>query len=345
MEQTGENVFAQLKQKSLPRNRRGLFCFMEGVFLKLSLSKSVLVLLGLLLLIPSGGRCETAVRDEFGGMLGVSLTVGTVCQRLGVIARGYYAGSDFQGNLEMGAYYNFASFGPPISGPEIRTSLGGVFTWGERDEADNVFLTSISNQTGHKYSLAYAYTYYWDRIQTSQPTGTIALQADAFHLISENDFFAGRGGDKFRTGAISAAYRNGKTMAAIKTVLWTGDTGKNTRKVQDPEYPGRFGYKDMRQAPHGAFSHGILSAQVQYAWCGFQTLGAEVGVDSEKVRHAVQNRFIHDMGFLPDKWVPHENPHVPMRAAQGGPFLFKEGQTIKPAEPFMAFSMNPSLFY
>ena len=311
----------------------------------MSLRKSLIVLIGLLLLFPSSNRCETVVNDEFGGMLGVSLTFGTIRQRLGVIAKGYYAGSDFQGNMEVGVHYNFASFGPPISGPEVRTSLGGVFAWGDKDEADNVFLSPVSNQTGHKYSLAYAYNYYWDRIQTSQPTGTIALQADAFHLISENDFFGGRGGDKFRTGAISVAYRNSKTMAAIKTVLWTGNTGKNTSKIKDPEYPGKFGYRDMRRAPHGAHSHGILSAQVQYAWYGFQTLGCEVGADSEKVRHAVQNRFIHDMVFMPDKWVTTENPHVPMRDAQGGQYLFKVGQSIKPAEPFLEFSMNPSLFY
>ena len=192
---------------------------------------TALLIIGLFFLVPSGSRCETVVHDEFGGMLGVSLTFGTVRQRLGVIAKGYLAGSHFQGNLEVGVHYNFASFGPPISGPEIRTSLGGVLAWGDDDKTDNVFLSPVSNQTGHKYSLAYAYNYYWDRIQTSQPTGTIALQADAFHLISENDFFAGRGGDKYRTGAISAAFRNSKAMAAVKTVLWTGDTGINTRKI------------------------------------------------------------------------------------------------------------------
>ena len=298
-----------------------------------------------MLLVPSVSHGDTVVHHEFGGMLGLSLTFGTVRQRLGVIAKGYYAGSDFQANLEVGVHYNFASFGPPVSSPEVRTSLGGVFAWGDIDETDNLFLSPVSNQTGHKYSLAYAYNYYWDRIQTSQPTGTMALQLDGFHLISENDFFAGRGGDKFRTGAISAAFRNSKTLIAVKTVLWTGDTGKNTRKIKNTQYPGRFGYRDMSQAPHGAYSHGILSAQVQSAWYKFQTLGAEAGVDSEKVRHAVQNRFIHDMDFLPSKWVPHENPHVPMHDAEGGQYLFQEGQTIKPAEPLLEISMNPSLFY
>lgn len=102
---------------------------------------------------------------------------------------------------------------------------------------------------------------------------------------------------------------------------------------------------DLRLCRFFGLSNGYwLRAQVQYAWYGFQTLGGEVGVDSEKVRHAVQNRFIHDMTFLPDKWVTMENPHVPMRDTEGGQYLFREGQTIKPAEPFVEVSMNPSLF-
>ena len=193
----------------------------------------MIILISLLLLVPSDSRGDTVVHDEFGGMLGLSLTLGTIRQRLGLIAKGYYAGSDFQANTEVGVHYNFASFGPPVSGPEVRASLGGVFAWGDTDKDDNVFLSPVSNQTGHKYSLSYAYNYYWDRIQTTQPTGPVALQVDAFHLVTENDFFAGKGGDKFRTGAISAAFRNNKTMVSAKTVLWTGNTGKDTQKIKD----------------------------------------------------------------------------------------------------------------
>ena len=198
----------------------------------------------------------------------------------------------------------------------MRTSLGGVFAWGDTDMADNVFLSPVSNQTGHKYSLAYAYTYYWDKIKTSQPTGTVALQVDAFHLATENDFWPAGAVTNSAQEPFQPAPQH-KTLIAVKTMLWTGDTGKNTREIKVSQYPSRFGYRDMRQAPHGAYSHGILSAQVQYAWSGFQTLGGEVGVDSEKVRHAVQNRFIHDMDFIPDNWVHTENPHVPMRDAHG----------------------------
>jgi len=294
---------------------------------------------------PGSACCDSGDENEFGGMVGVCLTFGSHVNRLGVVAKAYYAGSQFQANTELGVHYNFSAFGPPLAGPEARASLGGVFAWGDTDVADNLFLSSVSNQTGHKYSLAYAYNYYWDRIGTSQPTGTIALQWDAVHLISENDILAGRGGDKYRTGAATVAYRTEKAQSAIKTVLWTGNTGKNTRKVKDAAYPSRFGYRDMRDAPHGTHSHGVLSAQVQYVWHGFQTIGAEIGLDSEKIRHMVQNKLIHDMVYLPDRWVTTQNPHVPMRDAQGGQYLFREGQTIKPAEPFVAVSMNPSLFY
>jgi len=313
--------------------------------LKLLSKKCVLTITCLLLLIPAGGHGSDDDVDEFGGMVGVSLTFGSHVNRLGVIAKAYYAGSQFQANTELGLHYNLKALGPPLAGPEARASLGGVFAWGDTDVADNLFLSPVSNQTGHKYSLAYAYNYYWDKIGTSQPTGTVALQWDAVHLISENDILAGRGGDRYRTGAATVAYRTEKVRSAIKAVLWTGDTGKNTRKVKDTGYPSRFGYRDMSRAPHGAYSHGILSAQVQYVWCGFQSIGAEIGMDSEKIRHRLQNEFIHDMVFIPGRWVTSDNPHVPMRDAQGGPYLFQEGQTIKPAEPFAAISMNPSLFY
>ena len=116
--------------------------------LKFFLRKSAIMLMGLLFLLPSAGHCESVVHDEFGGMLGVSLSFGTIRQRLGIIAKGYYAGSDYQANMEVGVHYNFASFGPPLSGPEIRAGLGGVFAWGDKDKTDNVFLSPVSNQTG-----------------------------------------------------------------------------------------------------------------------------------------------------------------------------------------------------
>ena len=59
----------------------------------------------------------------------------------------------------------------------------------------------------------------------------------------------------------------------------------------------------------------------------------------------ILSRRSSDMVFMPDSWVTTQNPHVPMRDADGGQYLFKEGQAIKPAEPFMEFSMNPYLFY
>ena len=310
-----------------------------------ALKKNIFILLCPLLLIPVVVYSGEIGEEECGGMVGVSLTFGTRVNRLGGVAKAYCAGSQFQLNGELAVHYNFSTFGPPLSGPEVRASLGGVYGWGNASDSENLFLSPVSNQMGRKYSFAYSYNYYWDTIGTTQPTGTLALQWDAVHLISENDILAFRGGDKYRTGAATIAYREEKTWVAVKTVLWTGDTGKNTRRVRGSDYPSRFGYRDMRQAPHGSYSHGVLSGQLQYAWSGFQTAAAEFGIDSEKIRNLVQNKFIHDMIFIPDRWVAHENQHVPMLDSRGGQYLFKEGQTIKPAEPFMAVGINPALFY
>jgi hypothetical protein len=298
----------------------------------------------LLMLAPAPGRTDDVVGDGFGGMLGLSVSFGTIRRHLGVVAKGYYAGSRFQANVGAGLQYDFAAFGPPASGPEFRASLGGVYAWGGVDDVPNVFLNAVSNQTGRRNSVAYAYNLYRDRIGTSQPTGTFALQFNAFHLATENDFLAGDGDDKFRTGALAASFRNGDTMVGLSTMLWTGDT-EGVPVVRDSPYPSKHGYKDMRDARYGDVSHGVLSVRAQYAWSGFQTVGVEAGLDSERVRHAVQNRLIHDTVFLPDGWIDADNPHVPMLDADGGQYLFAEGQTVEPAEPFFELSMNPSVFY
>jgi hypothetical protein len=298
-----------------------------------------------LVLWPAVGHGVEVAQDQPGGMLGISVHFGTVRMRLGVVARAFYATTRVQANLELGLHYNFRAFGPPAAGPELRASVGGVAAWGSNAASQDVFLSPVGNQTGRRSSFAYAYNMYWDRIGTSQRTGTVALQIGALAVATENDILAGKGEDKFRTGAVSVHWREEDTRFGIRTVLWTGDTETNVPKVRESSYPSRFGYKDMRNARYGAYSHGLLTAQVEHAISGFQTVGAEVGVDWERVRHTVQNRFIHDMAFIPDGWVGSENPHVPMLDAQGGQYLFLDGQEVKPPRVFAELSTNPSLFY
>ena len=72
----------------------------------------------------------------------------------------------------------------------------------------------------------------------------------------------------------------------------------------------------------------------------YQTYQANIGVDSERIRHAIQNRFTHDL------LIGHGiNAHVPMLNDEGGQYLFKEGQKIKPIEFYLNGFMNSGLFY
>jgi hypothetical protein len=73
--------------------------------------------------------------------------------------------------------------------------------------------------------------------------------------------------------------------------LWTGEA--SGLQVKEIEYKGKNQrYKDLSTNPFGKTSHGILYGGVQYAlWS--QTLGMELGIDAEQVRHALQNQVAH----------------------------------------------------
>jgi len=70
-----------------------------------------------------------------------------------------------------------------------------------------------------------------------------------------------------------------------------------------------------------------------------------MGVDSEHIRYAIQDIFIHDMYFIPKKWNKAKNPHYPMLDTTGQPYLFKPGQKVKPTSFYFEFSGNTGIFY
>ena len=74
-------------------------------------------------------------------------------------------------------------------------------------------------------------------------------------------------------------------------------------------------------------------------------MGGQVGVDSEKVRHFVQNKVFHDAYFLPRFMNKTKNLHLPMKTNDGKNYLFKEGQTLRPNQFVWQFSLNPSSLY
>jgi hypothetical protein len=291
------------------------------------------------------GYGHSVESEGYGAMIGVTITFGTAINRLGLTAGGYLVDNRFQANMNVRWHYNYRSLGPSLAGPETVISLGGLYGWGAAQEKRDALMTAVSNHTGRRYGLAYAYNYYFDHIGTSQPTGTVALEIDRFQLVTENDILGLRGGDRYRTGALLLAYQSDREQIAINTTLWTGNATKRTRKVRDSGYPSRHGYMDMTDAHYGHLSHGLLSLQYTRVLDRFQTIQVRLGVDAEQVRHVFQNRIMHDMYPIPDDWIPQKNHHVPMLDDQGRPYLFGAGQRIRPARLYFDLSVNPSIFY
>lgn len=296
-------------------------------------------------LIPLKAQ-EAIFVPHFGASIGLAFNFGTQVNRLGFQASGYYAHEHVQAFSSLRFYYNFTSYGPKTPRPEWQLSLGALASYGHPDSLSSPFIQSISNQTGHKNSLGYTYNWYFEKL-TRQPTGTLALQFGRWEILTENDALAGQGKDRFRTGAIEVAYVYQDSRYALQSILWTGNThGEHAKRVKEAgDYPCRYGYKDISQTHCGRYSHGILAFQYRHHLGYAQSASASLGIDSERIRHFLQNQVIHDMPFWPEKWNKVHNPHLPMLDKNGVPFLFEEGQELKPLRFFFEVGGNESLFY
>lgn len=288
---------------------------------------------------------ENIYHDKYFGVnLGVNLAFGTHVQRLGVVCNAYYVNDHFQANVEARFYFSLKNLGPKKKYFEAVTSLGVLYGYDVSRGYYNPFLNSVSNQTRYRSSVAYSYNAYWNKIKTIQQTGCIALQFDKITFITENDILARKTLDRFRTGAFLLQFQNDSLFqAAINCSMWTGQMG-NRQSITHPNiYPQC--YMDTVGGRYTNYSHGLLSAQVKYHIGYSQTIQANVGIDSEKVRNAVQNKVIHDMKFLPKKLIKNKNCHIPMLDDKGNQFLYLEGQKIKSAKFYFNLGSNERVFY
>lgn len=286
---------------------------------------------------------QIARSKNFGINVGAVIAVGNRFHRMGLTLQGYYFYDFVQVNAEIRVYHNLKNLGPKFVYNEAVTSLGAVIAYGAKQNYYNPFLSSVSNQTKRSFSFAYSYNKYFNKINTKQSTGTIALQFGSISLISENDLYAHRIFDKFRTGAFLIQYQYKNIFqAGINCTLWTGKMGNACRN--DKEFP-HVGYVDTVGGMYTNYSHGLLSAQFKLNAGMGQNAQLSLGVDAEKVRNAIQNRLIHDLVIIPRKWFTPINCHIPMLDENGNQYLYRKGQKIKrPVFYWNAFS-NPSLFY
>lgn len=278
---------------------------------------------------------------NFGVNIGIVLGIGTHIDRFGGSVNAFYKTAHIQINPEFRVYFNAKNLGPKKSYIESVFSLGVVYGYGKKDSVNNDFYSSTSNQTQRKNSVGYAYNFYLNDIETSQRTGTISIQVNSFSFITENDIFAHPKFDRFRTGAFVIQYQKNKYSYSLNATLFTGEMGHH---VTDENYPFNHVYENTIDGKYTEFSHGLLSAQFKYAGNYFQTYQANIGSDSERIRHAIQNRFVHDIATMP-KISGHINGHIPMLDNKGEQYLFKEGQKVKPMRFYMNFFSNPATFY
>lgn len=277
-----------------------------------------------------------------GFNIGFVGAIGTHTQRFGVVLQGYYVYEFAQINASVRLYDNFKDLGPKGEHAELNTALGLCLGYGKKTADTNLFVSSIGNQTGYKNSIVYSYNVWHNKVKTSQVTGIIALQFNQFSIISENDLLAKPTLDRFRTGAFLLQYQTKQFQYAVNCTMWTGQMGQAVRN--DSLFPG-YGYLSSEGGLYSNNSHGLLSAQVKYANEYGQYLQTNMGIDAEQVRDAIQNKLIHDMPFIPEKWDKAQNVHIPMIDGEGKQYLYRENQKIRKPKLYLNSYLSPNLFY
>ncbi|MBK6985623.1 MAG: hypothetical protein IPH32_13095 [Bacteroidetes bacterium] len=277
---------------------------------------------------------QLQLEKHYGFNVGFVSALGTHFQRFGIGFQGYGVYDFAQINASFRVYDNFKNLGPEGEHTEFNAALGFCIGYGTKTTEKNLFMSSISNQTGYKNSVAYSYNIWRNRVKTSQVTGIIAFQFNHFSIISENDILAKPILDRFRTGAMLLQYQTKEFQYAINATMWTGQLGNIVKN--DSLFPGH-GYINTEGGLYQNLSHGLLSAQVKWANEYGQYLQANAGMDSEKIRNALQNKALHDV--LP------KNYHMPMIDTAGNQYLYRPEQKIKKAKLYLNGYTSPNIFY
>ena len=207
---------------------------------------------------------------------------------------GIHAGVQYaMAMLTVGSDVNFyhQSLGNRSNMWESRNYVGLSYVTKTQSGMGDFEFGTLRNVFGRGASFGYAYLLYFDNARTSQNSGMVRGEISGHAITMENDFFAGRGKDRFRTASCSYRYRTDFWACMLGMHLWTGET--SGVQVQERLVDGQLeSIKDLRFSPFGKTSHGILYGGVRYQ-LGNQSLGLELGYDSEQVRDVFQNKIAH----------------------------------------------------
>lgn len=289
-------------------------------------------------------------QDEWKVHLQISTNFGFPEQNIGVRVVGeYFVNETAEIALAYDLKYHLRNFGPDIKHFE-HSILGTLqYIWGDRIEPDDIDLSYLKYLDSRRFKNSFGYTWqrFFNKIGTSQNVGTIHMRFDKTVIQFSNDVFANTNGkDRYRSGGFAFGFYDNETLYLSKLLIWTGDSHcKEMKKIRDSEYPARWGYRDITDCNYGRISHGILSFGVIHDIGNGQTAGIQLGVDSEHIRHAVQNKVFHDLYFIPRFMNKTKNLHLPMKTKEGENYLYEDGQTIRSDRFVWQFSLNPSSIY
>lgn len=304
-----------------------------------------LLLLHLFFLLPTGSQAQFAwssssVPFEWGGRLGLSVQLGSHRIRVGVLAQGYLAWEHVQLNVHGSGFYHACALGSEAAGLEAQLRVGAVGAFGAREERYRTpFFSLVGQNLGRPASVGYGINFYWDNVHTSQITGSFGASGGPMALVVENDFLVFRDKDRYRTGGIALLYQHGDLQIALQHLAWTADPYSPGTKTElnDAQYPqAKYGFRVLGNQRYHNKSVGLVTLRALYHSPSNTTLGGALGIDAEQIRHAIQNRIIHNA---------IRNPHIPMIDTQGGPYLFGEGETVRAPRFYGELLVNPTGIY
>jgi len=286
------------------------------------------------------------VNDNSVFSFGVSSTMGTHQINLGVFFRFDYAYAQMTNRLQYKINFKLKEFGPNISYIESRLSNAIYFQFGNDKDSNDEMVLSQGYFT-RKNAIGYELAFLMNKIGTRQSIGAISMIFNSWNIQFQNDLFGNlKGKDRFKTGAIALGYQHGETSVWLKSLLWTGETRCKGRKVEkDTAYPARYGFKNISDCLFSQFSHGVLALHVSHQFSIANEAIISIGNDSERVRHALQNRLIHDMCLLPKSMVKSDNPHIPMLDTDGNPYLFEKNKSVRKDKFYLQLGYNSLLLY
>jgi hypothetical protein len=280
-------------------------------------------LLILFMLISQLVTAQTFRNEKFGVTIGTVLTIGTHVRSVGLTVNGFYTDYFYQLNTGSTFRYNLYSYGKRVRFIENRNQLGLILLAGKKESSVDFELDGLFHNTAYNYALGYNYLWYFDKAGTSQRSGGWSAHIRNVGILFENDVFGGQAKDRFRTGHISLIYRAPDFKIGGGLYLWTGETAKSYwDKIEMEACPS--GFRTLDELPFGKTSHGNLYGTFRYRIPFYgQTAGVRIGIDSEHIRHYIQNRISHDLIFLPKK-IKRNTPHYPRLDENGCPVFTKE---------------------